>query len=138
MKRQLWLIAAVSVSGTLLVCALGARWLWHELDAWAAATPQKAARLRTERLLAAAQAKPTGPLPTQFQTDGIDPNCWGFLQTVMAIRQPQPHISVAENGTPGYRDDDLSVTITFTGGGAVHLLYLAGGIVDCTTEQPET
>jgi hypothetical protein len=135
MQRRLWLIVVGSVSAALLVGAVGIWWLWHELDTWAATTPQDGARIHTERLLTAAQAYPTGSLPQQFQTEDIDPDCWAFLQTVMAVRQPQPRITVAENGTPAYRDDDLSVIITFHDRRTVRLLYLAGGVVDCTLEQ---
>jgi hypothetical protein len=135
MQRRLWLIVVGSVSVVLLVGAFGIWWLWHELDTWAAITPQDGARLHTEQLLTAAQAQPTGSLPQQFQTEDIDPDCWAFLQTAMAARPPQPRIAVAENGTPAYRDDDLSVIITFHDRRTVRLLYLAGGVVDCTLEQ---
>jgi hypothetical protein len=139
MKRRYWIKAIASVSGMLLLCTLTIVWLRYELDAWADATPQNIARRRTEYLLAMAQANPTGAIPTQFRTEGVDMRCWSFLQDAMAV-PPRPTIHVAPNGTPVYgasvfREDDLVATITFNDGGMVRLLYLAGGIVDCTPES---
>lgn len=136
MKRRFWLVAIVSVSIITLIGVFTTIQVLREMDTWASATPQNIVRTRTGDLLAAAQLTPSGPIPAQFQTEGIDLNCWNFLQSATATRQP-PSITVAPNGTSALRDDDLIVTITYNDGRGVRLFYLAGAIIDCRPAQSQ-
>jgi hypothetical protein len=132
-RQHIWFRIALILGIVLLLSGIAGWWVIREIDSWAASTPSSGARATTERLLTAAQTAQTSSLPSEFQSFGIDPLCWMFLKRAMTIPHQQPEISVVENGNPAFRDDDLIVTINFKEQRSVRLLFLAGGVVDCTT-----